>query len=54
MRNAIVEAEQMANVEIRSVYLGVTGNHIRGFNNHGVHPVVRPPTAKSRRTTFRT
>jgi cell division protein FtsA len=40
VRNAIVEAEQMANVEIRSVYLGVTGNHIRGFNNHGVHPVV--------------
>jgi len=40
VRNAIVEAEQMANVEIRSVYLGVTGNHLRGFNNHGVHPVV--------------
>ncbi len=40
VRNAIVEAEQMANVEIRSVYLGVTGNHVRGFNNHGVHPVV--------------
>ena len=40
VRNAIVEAEQMANVEIRSVYLGVTGNHMRGFNNHGVHPVV--------------
>jgi len=40
VRNAIVEAEQMSNVEIRSVYLGVTGNHIRGFNNHGVHPVV--------------
>jgi len=40
VRNAIVEAEQMANVEIRSVYLGVTGHHIRGFNNHGVHPVV--------------
>jgi len=40
VRNAIVEAEQMANAEIRSVYLGVTGNHIRGFNNHGVHPVV--------------
>lgn len=39
VRNAIVEAEQMANVEIRSVYLGITGNHIRGFNNHGVHPV---------------
>ena len=40
IRNAIVEAEQMADVEIRSVYLGVTGGHIRGFNNHGVHPVV--------------
>jgi cell division protein FtsA len=40
VRNAIVEAEQMANAEIRSVYLGVTGNHLRGFNNHGVHPVV--------------
>lgn len=40
VRNAIVEAEQMANVEIRSVYLGITGNHVRGFNNHGVHPVV--------------
>ena len=40
VRNAIVEAEKMANVEIRSVYLGVTGGHIRGFNNHGIHPVV--------------
>jgi cell division protein FtsA len=40
VRNAVVEAEQMADVEIRSVYLGVTGGHIRGFNNRGVHPVV--------------
>ncbi|HUZ07262.1 MAG TPA: cell division protein FtsA, partial [Candidatus Paceibacterota bacterium] len=32
VRNAIVEAEQMADVEIRNVYLGVTGGHIRGFN----------------------
>jgi cell division protein FtsA len=40
VRNAIVEAEQMADVEIRSVFLGVTGGHIRGFNNRGVHPVV--------------
>ena len=39
VRHAVVEAEQMADVEIRSVYLGVTGNHVRGFNNHGVHPV---------------
>jgi len=27
-------------VEIRRVYLGVTGGHLRGFNNRGVHPVV--------------
>jgi cell division protein FtsA len=40
IRIAIVEAEQMADVEIRSVYLGVTGGHIRGFTNRGVHPVV--------------
>ena len=40
LRAAIFEAEQMADVEIRSVYLGVSGGHIRGFNNRGVHPVV--------------
>jgi cell division protein FtsA len=40
VRQAIVEAEQMADVEIRSVFLGVTGSHVRGFNNRGVHPVV--------------
>ena len=40
IRNAIVEAEQMADVEVRSVILGVTGGHVRGFNNRGVHPVV--------------
>lgn len=40
IRHAIVEAEQMADVEIRSVYLGVTGGHVRGFTNRGVHPVV--------------
>ena len=39
VRNAIVEAEQMADIEIRSVYLGVSGAHIRGFNNRGFHPV---------------
>lgn len=40
IRDAIVQAETMADVEIRSVYLGITGGHIRGFTNHGVHPVV--------------
>ena len=40
VRNAIVEAESMAGAEISNIYLGVTGGHIRGFNNRGVHPVV--------------
>lgn len=40
LRGAMFEAEQMADVEIRSIYLGVSGGHIRGFNNRGVHPVV--------------
>jgi cell division protein FtsA len=39
IRNAIVEAEQTADTEVRSVYLGVTGGHMRGFNNRGFHPV---------------
>jgi cell division protein FtsA len=30
----------MADVEIRSVYLGVTGAHVRGRNNRGVHQIV--------------
>jgi cell division protein FtsA len=40
LRTALVEAEQMADVEIPSVYLGVTGGHIRGINSRGVQPVV--------------
>ena len=40
LRAAMFEAEQMADVEIRSVYLGVSGGHVRGFNNRGMHPVV--------------
>lgn len=39
VRNAIVDAEQQADVEVRSVYLGVTGGHVRGFTNRGLHPV---------------
>jgi cell division protein FtsA len=40
VRDAVVEAEKMADVEIRSVYLGVTGGHVRGFNNRGVQQIV--------------
>lgn len=40
LRTAISEAELSADAEIRSVYLGVSGAHIRGFVNRGYHPVV--------------
>ena len=40
VRNAVVEAEHMANVEIRSVFLGVTGNHLQCVNNRGTHTIV--------------
>lgn len=36
VRNAIVEAEKSANVEIASVYLSVTGGHLTSLNTHGV------------------
>jgi cell division protein FtsA len=39
VRDAVSEAEQMADVEIRSVYVGVTGNHIGSFNSRGFHRV---------------
>ena len=39
VRDALAEAEQMADVEVRRVYLGVTGSHIRGFNQRGFHRV---------------
>ena len=36
IRKAVEEAELMAGVQITSVYCGITGNHIRGFNSHGI------------------
>ena len=42
VRAAISKAEKMSNVKIRSVYLGVTGSHIEGFNNRGGHQIVPP------------
>ncbi|MBL69019.1 MAG: cell division protein FtsA [Verrucomicrobiales bacterium] len=39
IRAALAEAEQMADVEIESVMLGVSGSHIRAFNNRGVQNI---------------
>ncbi len=36
IKKALSEAELMAGCEIRSVYAGIAGSHIRGFNSHGV------------------
>lgn len=35
LQRAIEEAELMAGCQIRSVYAGISGNHIHGFNSHG-------------------
>lgn len=40
IRQAIAEAEHMADVEIRSAFLGVTGAHVRGETRRGLHPIV--------------
>lgn len=40
VRHALAEAEHCADVEVRSVYLGVSGGHVVGFNNRGVQPIV--------------
>ena len=39
IREALADAEERANIEIGSVYLGITGTHIKGFNNRGAHPI---------------
>jgi cell division protein FtsA len=36
IQKALEEAELMAGCEIRSVYAGIAGSHIKGFNSHGV------------------
>jgi cell division protein FtsA len=36
IRSAVEEAELMAGVEIESVYAGIAGGHIKGFNSHGI------------------
>jgi cell division protein FtsA len=36
IKEAIEEAETMAGCEISSVYAGIAGGHVKGFNSHGV------------------
>ena len=39
IKEAIEEAETMAGCEISSVYAGIAGGHVKGFNSHGVIPL---------------
>ncbi|MBN2497850.1 MAG: cell division protein FtsA [Deltaproteobacteria bacterium] len=36
IKSAIEEAEMMAGCEIKTVYVGVAGGHIKGINSHGI------------------
>lgn len=36
IKRAVEEAELMAGCEISTVYAGIAGGHIRGFNSHGI------------------
>lgn len=45
IRQAVEEAERMAGCDIGTVYVGIAGSHIKGFNSHGLiaikHPEIR-------------
>ncbi len=36
IKKAVADAEVMAGCEISSVYVGIAGGHIKGFNSHGI------------------
>lgn len=36
IQRAVEEAELMAGVQIRSVYVGIAGSHVRSLNSHGI------------------
>ncbi len=36
IRKAVEEAELMAGIELKTVYAGIAGGHIKGFNSHGI------------------
>jgi len=36
IQHAVKEAEQMAGVQIRSVFAGIAGSHIKSLNSHGI------------------
>jgi cell division protein FtsA len=47
IKHAVEEAELMADCEITSVYAGIAGGHIDGFNSHGAVPVKNQEVSES-------
>jgi cell division protein FtsA len=47
IKGAVEEAELMAGCEIDSVYVGIAGGHIKGFNSHGVIAVKNKEVAQA-------
>ncbi len=47
IKKAVEEAELMAGVEIRSVYTGIAGAHIKGFNSRGVIAIKNQEVSKA-------
>ena len=46
IKKAVEEAELMAGCEISSVYAGIAGGHITGFNSHGIIAIKGPEITK--------
>ena len=47
IKHAVEEAELMADCEITSVYAGIAGGHIEGFNSHGIVAVKNQEVTES-------
>ena len=47
IQRAVEEAELMADVEIRSVFAGIAGSHVRSLNSHGIVAIKDKEVAKS-------
>lgn len=47
LRKTIEETELMAGIEIDSVYTGISGSHIKGFNSQGIIPIKDREVRKS-------
>ncbi len=47
IKKSLEEAEQMSGCEIRTVYTGIAGSHIMGFDSHGIIPIRGDEVTKS-------